>query len=44
MVPGEHGSCQNTGNYNAMTDLIYLAATVGFFALSALYVRFCGSL
>ncbi len=27
-----------------MTDLIYLAATFGFFALGALYARFCETL
>lgn len=27
-----------------MTDLIYLAATLGFFALGALYARFCETL
>jgi hypothetical protein len=27
-----------------MTDLIYLAVTLGFFALCALYARFCNNL
>jgi len=27
-----------------MTDLIFIAVTLAFFALSALYTRFCGSL
>lgn len=28
----------------AMTDLIYIAITLGFFVLCALYARFCESL
>jgi hypothetical protein len=28
----------------AMTDLIFVATAFAFFALSALYTRFCGSL
>jgi len=27
-----------------MTDLLYIAVVIAFFALSALYARFCGSL
>jgi len=27
-----------------MTDLIFIAVTIAFFAIGALYARFCGSL
>jgi len=27
-----------------MTDLIFIAATLAFFAIGALYARYCGSL
>ncbi len=28
----------------AMTDLLFIAAIIAFFAIGALYTRFCGSL
>jgi hypothetical protein len=47
-APSRHRDRKDGGRFEArlagMSDLVYVAITVAFFAASALYVRFCDEL